>query len=101
MCGKSFKFKSSLNKHLRDYHSEEKLRRYSRRKTSKWLKSFLKSSLSEEYLFYTEQEKPNMVFFEDLSNFSTFHEELQRAWASREFYDDNVLKYEEFFEELK
>ena len=97
ICGKSFKFKRQLRRHCRDSHLDEELKRFSKRKTDKWLRTYFKSSESEEKLYLAGLSKPNMEFFCNLATLGPSLEEIQKDWASNEFYDDHVFNYEEFY----
>lgn len=97
ICGKSFKFKRQLRRHCRDSHLDEELKRFSKRKSDKWLRTYFKSSETEERLYLAGLEKPNMEFFCSLATSAPILEEIQMEWASNEFYDDHIYNYEEFY----
>lgn len=97
ICGRSFKFKRSINKHTREVHADELRKRFSRRKSSKWLRSYFKTSKTEENLFLAEMEKANMIFFEKLDSYSQLRLQLESDWISREFVHDSTMIYEEFY----
>ena len=98
ICGKAYKFKRSINKHTREVHADELRKRFSRRKSSKWLRTYFKTSKTEEKLFYAEMEKANMFFFEKIDSYSLLRLQLESDWISRELSHDSTMIYEEFYQ---
>jgi hypothetical protein len=97
LCQKSFAFKRGLGRHYQKNHFEVLNKRISARKHRKWLRSYLRTSVTEDDLSLGEMDESNIDYVESLKSFRQTRLKQEAEWLAREYLSDDRLVVEDFY----
>lgn len=98
LCQKSFNHKQGLGRHYQTTHPEILNKRISARKYRKWLRSYLRTQITEDDLSLGEIDDCNLPYIESLKSFLKTRLKQEAEWISREFTSEDRLLVEEYYE---
>lgn len=98
ICQKSFTYKQGLGLHYQKDHTEILNKRISARKYRKWLRSYLRTQITEDDLSLGEVDECNIPYVESLKSFLKTHLKQEAEWISREMTSEDRLFIEEFYQ---
>ena len=98
LCQKSYNHKQGLGRHYQTTHTEALNKRISARKYRKWLRSYLRTQITEDDLSLGEIDDSNLPYIESLKSFLKTRLKQEAEWVSREATSEDRLLLEEYFE---